>query len=394
MKEGWRWFGPFDGITLEQIAQTGATDIVTALHEIPFGEVWPDEAIAARCAAVSSAGLGLTWSVAESLQVPDELRRGEGDLPRLFGNYRQSLANLAKHGVRTVCYNFMPLLGWTRTDLDAPVRGGATALRFSETKMAAFEICMLRRPRAEDDYSPQVCEAGRAWHAAATPEEREKLLHSIMNGLPGAFRRYDVEGLRAELARWAGFGPDDLRASFSRFLAEVVPTAEELGVRLCAHPDDPPRPLLGLPRIVSTGDDLAWIAEQQPSLANGFNFCAGSLGANPRNDVPELFRQVADRVHFLHLRSVRVDADGSFEEDAHLAGRSRLIDVLAAALDEEARRRNEGRADWEIPFRPDHGQSIGADLTTASHHPGYPYVGRLRGLAELRGALAALQHRS
>ncbi len=391
MKEGWRWFGPIDAITLPQIAQAGATEIVSALHEIPFGEEWTLEAIEKRKALIHGSGLGLEWSVVESLQVPDAIKRGEGNLTRLFDNYRRSLANLAAAGIKTVCYNFSPLLGWTRTDLDAPTRGGATAVRFSEVKMAAFETCMLERVDAESDYGKAACDAGRAWFASTSEAEHERLLKSIMNGLPGAFNRYDIESLREVLKQWEGFDADDLRASFSRFLFEVIPTAEELGIRLCAHPDDPPRPLLGLPRVVSTADDLDWIVQQEPSLANGFNFCTGALGARIGNNIPDLYRRHAQRAHFLHLRSVSVDADGSFIEDVHLGGRSQVIEVISLALAEERRRRDAGREDWEVVFRPDHGQSIGPDLLDPTHHPGYPYVGRLRGLAELRGAVTAFR---
>ncbi|WP_428926809.1 mannonate dehydratase [Marinibacterium sp. SX1] len=389
MIETWRWFGPLDDIALPEIAQTGATGIVTALHDIPYGEIWPREAIAARKAMIEAAGLH--WAVVESLPVHEDIKRGVGDLDRLFANYRQSLANLAAEGITTVCYNFMPLLDWTRTRLDAPLPTGGHALRFSQVEMAGFELHMLQRPGAEADYTPEVIAAAQAWADGADEGERQRLLTAIMSGLPGAYDRYDVAGLRAALAPWAGFTADDLRASFARFLAEVVPTAEEAGIGLCVHPDDPPRPLLGLPRIVSSEADIAAIMAMQDSHANGLTLCSGSLGANPANDVPAIAARFADRIHFAHLRNVAKEPDGSFQEAAHLEGDTDMVALVAALLDEDRRRAESGgRA---IPFRPDHGHALLGDLGRKTH-PGYPLIGRLRGLAELRGVIAGLGHRA
>lgn len=389
MIESWRWYGPFDTITLPQIAQTGASGIVTALHEIPYGEVWPADLIAARKAEILAAGFD--WVVVESLPIHEEIKRGSGNLARLFGNYRQSMANLAANGIRTICYNFMPLLDWTRTDLAAPVARGGTCLRFEATRMAAFEIHMLGRAAAEQDYSPAVCQNAAIWFQQATEADRNQLLHSIMSGLPGAFDRYDIPGLRTALARYDGIDRATLRASYARFLAEVTPAAEDLGMRLCVHPDDPPRNILGLPRIVSDADDIAFILNAQPSRANGLTLCTGSLGANPANDPPAIARQFADRIHFAHLRNVRKDPDGSFEEAAHLDGDTDMVAVIRALLDEEKRRKQEGRADAVIPFRPDHGHDLMEDAGHG-YQPGYPLIGRLRGLAELRGVARALSH--
>ena len=388
MLETWRWFGPLDDITLDEIAQTGARGIVTALHDIPYGEVWSRKAIAERKGLIEAAPGGLHWAVVESLPVHEDIKRGAGDLDRLFANYRQSMANLAAEGVTTICYNFMPLLDWTRTRLDAPLPAGGHALRFSQVEMAGFELHMLERPGAEADYTPEVIAAAAAdWHASADEAERARLLTAIMAGLPGAYARYDVEGLRAALAPWAGFTRDDLRASFARFLVEVVPAAEDLGMKLCVHPDDPPRPLLGLPRIVSTGADIGWILGQQESNSNGLTLCSGSLGAHPDNDVPAIAAQYADRIHFAHLRNVAKEPDGSFQEAAHLEGDTDMVALVRVLKAENARRRAEGRPD--IPFRPDHGHALLGDLGRANH-PGYPLIGRLRGLAELRGVIAAL----
>lgn len=391
MRESWRWFGPYDRIPLPEIAQTGATGVVTALHEIPYGEVWSVEAIRARQAMIADTGVGLDWNVVESLPIHEAIKRGEGDLAPLFANYRQSMANLAACGIEVICYNFMPLLDWTRTDLAAPVRGGATALRFAAPRMAAFELRMLGRAEAEADYPPEAIAAGDVWFQSATEGERAELLRSIMSGLPGAYDRYDIAGLRTALRGYEGLGRAELRANYARFLAEVVPAAEDLGMRLCVHPDDPPRDILGLPRIVSDEADIAWIVGAEPAQANGLTLCAGSLGANPANDLPAIARRFADRIHFVHLRNVAKEADGSFQEADHLGGDTDMVALIAELLTEEARRRAEGRADCDIPFRPDHGHEIGPDIGRGTH-PGYPLVGRLRGLAELRGVIAALSH--
>jgi mannonate dehydratase len=389
VRESWRWYGDFDKITLPEIAQTGATGIVTALHEIPYGEVWPRQRIAAVRDKVQAAGFD--WVVVESLPIHERIKRGEGDLSALFANYRQSIANLAAEGIHTICYNFMPLLDWTRTDLAAPVARGGSCLRFSAPRMAAFELHMLGRAEAEADYSPEVRAEAAAWFQQATEEDRETLLRSIMAGLPGAYDRYDVAGLRAGLALYDGIGREALRANYRRFLEEIIPAAEDLGMRFCVHPDDPPRDILGLPRIVSNAEDIGWILGAVDSPANGLTLCAGSLGANPANDVPAIARQFAERIHFAHLRNVRKDPDGSFEEAAHLDGDTDMVALIAALLEEEARRRDSGRADAEIPFRPDHGHDLLDDAARGAH-PGYPLIGRLRGLAELRGVVRALSH--
>jgi len=383
MIESWRWFGDLDRISLGEIAQTGASGIVTALHEVPYGEVWPRAAIAERNGRLRKAGF--VWSAVESLPVHEAVKRGEGDLAPVFANYRQSLANLAAEGVRTVCYNFMPLLDWTRTDLAAPVARGGTCLRFSAPRMAAFEIFMLGRDGAAADYPPGAIAAAEAWNAGATTDDRQALLHAIMSGLPGAYDRYDIQGLRRALAAYRGIGRDDLRRNFARFLHEVVPAAADLGVNLCVHPDDPPRDILGLPRIVSTGDDIAWLLDAEQSVANGLTLCSGSLGAHPGNDVPAIARRFAGRIHFAHLRNVRKEPDGSFEEAAHLAGDTDMVALVDELLAADAGRAARGLP--AIPFRPDHGHELLSDAGRGTH-PGYPLIGRMRGLAELRGVIA------
>jgi len=380
MIESWRWYGPFDKITLPQIAQTGATGIVTALHEIPYGEVWPRATIAARNAEIRAAGFD--WVVVESLPIHERIKRGDGDLSTLFANYRQSMAHLAAEGVTTICYNFMPVLDWTRTDLTAPVARGGTCLRFEAAKMAAFELYMLGRAEAEADYTAEALQKAAIWYQQATEGDKSTLLHSIMSGLPGAYDRYDIAGLKTALRGYDGLDQDALRANYARFLQEVVPAAEDLGMALCVHPDDPPRDILGLPRIVSDAEDIRFILNAVDSPANGLTFCTGSLGANPANDLPAMAREFAGRTHFAHLRNVRKDPDGSFEEAAHLEGDTDMVAVLAAFLD----------AGRQIPFRPDHGHELLDDAARGTH-PGYPLVGRLRGLAELRGVIAGLSYK-
>lgn len=390
MEECWRWYGPdYDRLSLAEIAQTGATGIVHALHEIPYGEVWSREAIAARKGQIEAAGF--RWSVVESLPIHERIKRNDGDLSALFANYRQSMANLAAEGIFTICYNFMPVLDWTRTDLQAPVARGGSCLRFEAYRMAAFEVHMLGRAGAEDDYSPEVLARAGAWYQASTEAERAELLKAIMSGLPGAFDRYDIAGLRAQLALYEGIGRSEIRSHYKRFLDEVIPAADELGMRFCVHPDDPPRDILGLPRVVSNAQDIGWIMDAQPSVANGLTLCSGSLGANPANDIPAIAARFASRIHFAHLRNVRKDADGSFEEAAHLDGDTDMVALVKVLLAEEARRKAEGRADATIPMRPDHGHELLSDLGRGTF-PGYPLIGRMRGLAELRGVMRALSH--
>lgn len=383
MIESWRWFGDLDRITLPEVAQTGARGIVTALHEIPYGEVWPRDAIAARNATLHRHGF--LWSAVESLPVHERIKRGEGDLAPLFATYRQSLANLAAEGIRTVCYNFMPLLDWTRTDLAAPVARGGTCLRFDAPRMAAFEIHMLGRKGASADYPETALRDAAVWFQRATESDRAALLHAIMSGLPGAYDRYDIDGLRHALRAYDGIDRPTLRANFARFLREVVPTAQDLGVNLCVHPDDPPRDILGLPRVVSSEDDIAWLMGAVDDTANGLTLCSGSLGANPANNVPAIARRFADRIHFAHLRNVRKEPDGSFEEAAHLDGDTDMVSLIDALLAADATRPARGLP--PIPFRPDHGHELLSDAGRGTH-PGYPLIGRLRGLAELRGVIA------
>ena len=387
MKETWRWYGPLDKIDLAEIRQTGAEGIVTALHEIPYGQVWKRQIISERNNKIKAAGF--KWEVVESLPLHEDIKRGSGDLCTLFSNYRQSMVNLAAEGIRTICYNFMPLLDWTRTDLKSPLANGGTCLRFSACRMAAFEICMLKREGAEKDYPLEVVEKAHKWFMEAKEKDLQNLLNAIMAGLPGAFDRYDVEGLRYALESYRGMTADDVRANYQRFLNEVLPTAQELGMRLCVHPDDPPRNILGLPRIVSNAKDIDWVMKAFPTQSNGLTLCSGSLGSNPENDVVEIARRHANRIYFAHLRNVRKEPDGSFEEAAHLEGDTNMPALCQLLLDEENTRRRNARTEWQIPFRPDHGHELLSDPQKKTF-PGYPLIGRLRGLAEIRGILHAL----
>ena len=389
MKEGWRWFGSFDRIALREIAQTGAEEIITSLYEIPYGEVWPREQVAKMRAQIESEGF--RWPIVESLPIHEKIKRGEGDLSLLLANYRQSIANLAAEGVKVICYNFMPLLDWTRTDLAAPVARGGTCLRFSADKMAAFELFMLDRKEAAQDYTPGALSNAEVWFKQSSQQDRDKLLQSVMAGLPGAYDRYDIDGLKRGLEGYRDIDREALKANFKRFLEEIIPTAEELGISMAVHPDDPPRDILGLPRIVSTREDIAWLMKAVDSRANGLTLCSGSLGAHPDNDIPTIAAEFADRIHFAHLRNVRKFPDGSFEEAAHLEGDTDMAQLVAVLLSEEERRREVGRPDHDIVMRPDHGQELLFDGDRDTH-PGYPLIGRMRGLAELRGLMAGIRH--
>ena len=390
MEQTWRWFGPDDAVRLEDARQAGATGIVTALHQIPYGVVWSIEEILRRKALIESEPvLGLRWSVVESLPVAEPIKLGEGDLAPLFANYRQSLRNLAACGVKIVCYNFMPVLDWTRTELDAPLPGGGHALRFNAHEFAAFDCCLLERPGAEADHLPEAVARGRAWFARSSEAQRRRLLANVMAGLPGAFDRYDIPGLRRMLERYRGMTSATLRDNLARFLREVVPTAEEVGIRLCIHPDDPPRPTFGLPRIVGSEDDLAFILGVHESEANGLTFCTGSLGAGAANDVPALAARFSGKIQFAHLRNVAKEPDGSFVEADHLGGDVDMVAVVTTLLEEQARRRTAGERRWRIPFRPDHGHALLDDVGKPAF-PGYSAIGRLKGLAEIRGAMTAV----
>lgn len=390
MEQSWRWFGPDDVVPLRAIRQAGATGVVTALHQIPYGELWTVEAIEQRKALIEAdRSLGLHWNVVESLPVHERIKLGDGDLACLFETYRQSMHNLAACGIKIICYNFMPVVDWTRTELYHPLPGGGSALRFNAHQYAAFDCLMLERPGAEADHAPAVLARARQWFDQASESDKDTLLSSIMAGLPGAFDRYDIPALRTMLHRYEGISADTLRQHLAQFLREVIPTAEALGIRMAIHPDDPPRPMMGLPRIASSASDLDFITSAVDTAANGITLCTGSLGAGVQNDVPAITRHCAARIHFVHLRNVAKEADGSFMEAEHLAGDTDMVSVVEALLSEQGRRRDGGDPNWRMPFRPDHGHELLDDVGKKSF-PGYSAIGRLKGLAEIRGVMTAV----
>jgi len=395
MRETWRWFGPADEIKIHEVVQTGAQGIVSALHHAPSGAVWTPDEIARRqreIAGPPEAPTGLSWDVVESLPVSEAIKTQTGDWRAHIDAYRESLHNLAAAGIRVICYNFMPVLDWTRTDLRAPVPGGGTAMRFDLTDFAAFDLHILSRAGAAEDYPEALrAEAARRF-AAMDAVAAEDLARNIVAGLPGAADHWTLDDVRGALARYDGIDADRLRANLFDFLAEVVPTAEALGLRLCCHPDDPPFALLGLPRIMSTEDDYAALVAAVPSPANGITMCTGSLGVDPGFDPARFVARLGAHIHFVHLRNTAREAlhmgRCSFTESAHLGGATVRAASLRALRAEAARRTAEGRADAQIPMRPDHGHALLADLDRPVM-PGYPLIGRMRGLAELRGVMAA-----
>lgn len=381
MIECWRWFGPDDPVSLRDVRQTGATGIVTALHQIPNGTYWPEEEIALRRQMIEAEGL--TWQVCESIPVHEDIKTGAPGWERWAENWAETVRALARENVRTICYNFMPVLDWTRTDLDYELPCGATALRFEFTAYAAFDLFILKRDGAEKDYSQADIGAAEVWLSERSEEEKERLVRNIIAGLPGSEESYTLDTFRDQLAAYKDVGQEQLFQNLANFLEIVVPAAEEAGARLAIHPDDPPRSLFGLPRIVGTQKDLTRIADLNPSPANGFTVCTGSLGVHPDNDLPAIIEAVSDRIHFVHLRATKREADPrSFYEDAHLDGDIDMVAIIRAL------RRLERNAEISIPMRPDHGHRMLSDLKEDST-PGYPAIGRLRGLAELRGVTRA-----
>ena len=390
MKETWRWFGSLDKINLSEIAQTGAKGIVTSLHEIPYGQPWSKKKIKCLKNKIVKTDFDFNWDVVESLPVHENIKIGKGDLKTLFKNYRVSLENLAEEGIKIICYNFMPLLDWTRTHLDVTNKNGSTALRFSAKHMAAFEIKFLNRKNASEDYHPDAVKNGIYWFNKSTIEEKNNLLMSIMAGLPGSFERYSVKELQQILKLYKDINKNKIRKNYGNFLNEILPTAEKLGIRMCVHPDDPPRNILGLPRILSNSEDINWVLNGHCSKSNGLTLCSGSLGAG-ENDVLEIAKKFADKIFFAHIRNVKKEYDGSFQESDHLDGDTNIPELLYILLNEEERRKKNKTLEFEIPFRPDHGHKILNDFNSNTH-PGYPLLGRMKGLSELRGVIASLKN--
>lgn len=388
MKATWRWFGPQDTVSLEHIAQAGATGVVSALHTLPTGEVWPLDAILEYKALIEAKGL--EWSVVESVPLHNDIKTHSGDCERYLDNYRQTLRNLAEAGIYDVCYNFMPVVDWTRTNLSYTLPNGSQALRFEMSDFAAYDIHMLGRTGAEADYPPPIRERAAERWAQLDIEQKNELERNIIAGLPGGEGSYDREGIRSAIETFIAIGEAGLRENLFGFLRDIIPTAEAVGLRMSIHPDDPPFSLFGLPRVVSTAEDARALLNAYPSPANGLTFCAGSYGARADNDLVAMAKEFGERIYFVHLRNVTREADGSFYEAEHLGGDVDMVGLIRELMSEEHRRRTSGSTLPPLPFRPDHGHLMADEIGRPGINPGYSYGGRLKGLAELRGVMHAL----
>lgn len=384
MIETWRWFGPNDPITLEKIAQAGATGIVSALHDIPTGEVWDLHRLLEQNKLITQAGL--QWSVIESIPLHNDIKTRTGNYKQYIENYKQSIVNAAKAGVHSICYNFMPVVDWTRTNLHYRLPNGASALRFEMTDFIAYDVFVLQRENASSSYAPHLLEKAKQRYNAMSDDEKAQLEINIIAGLPGGEGSYDRAGIKHAIAEFIALGEDGMRKNLFAFLNDIIPVAEAHGVKMCIHPDDPPFSLFGLPRVVSTQSDARQLLREVPSPANGLTLCAGSYGARGDNDLVDMAKEFSDRIYFIHLRNVIREDDGSFYESEHLQGDNDMVGLIKALHEAEK------KTGIAIPMRPDHGHLLTDEQNTKDAKPGYSYLGRLKGLAELRGVIYALKH--
>ena len=387
MIESFRWYGPNDLVSLSDIRQAGAKNVVSALHHIPNGVVWGIDQIKSHQELIKKAGL--KWGVVESVPVHEDIKQRKGDFEKYTKNYKKTLENLASCGIVTVCYNFMPVLDWTRTHLHKPLEDGSTALAFEVNAMRAFDLFILNRPKAVNEYSVEEFNSAKKYHKKLKINDINRLTESIIAGLPGAEEGYTLSQFNDCIKAYNHLNKKDLQQNLILFLKDLVPTLESSGIQMCIHPDDPPFSLFGIPRVVSTADDLDVFFKAVPSLCNGLTFCTGSFGVRPDNDLLAMFTKHASRIHFLHFRSTLRDQMGNFQEANHLEGDVDMYTLVKAALKEESKRKSSGRSDWVIPMRPDHGHQMLDDLQKTTN-PGYSAIGRLRGLAELRGLATAI----
>ena len=389
MLQSWRWFGDSDPVPLSHIKQAGVDGIVSALHHIPNGEIWDVDSINTHKDKIAK--YHMQWVVVESIPVHEDIKTRSGPYATYIDNYKQTLRNLAHCGLKTVCYNFMPVVDWTRTDLSYPMADGATALRFDVDRFGVFDIYLLKRKGAEADYDKDALSRIETLYNSMSQDDKDQLTSNIIAGLPGSESSYGIADIAKQIACYEGMTADDLRKNLRLFLQDIMPTAIDVGINMCIHPDDPPRPLLGLPRVVSTADDIRYIFESVDTIHNGLTFCTGSLGVRADNDLLGIVGEFAPRIHFAHLRAPKREANPlSFHEAPHLDGDVPMVHVIDALLAEQFRRQHTGRTDSPIAFRPDHGHQMLDDLSKQTN-PGYSAIGRLRGLAELRGIIHTLQ---